>query len=65
MITQADLNHHVKRERQERELAERATDPAVRKSHLALAESHARRAENARAYLKRQAEPARGHAIRT
>jgi len=56
MITQSDLDHHLKRERQERALAERASDPAVRKSHLDLAESHARRAENAKAILERQAE---------
>lgn len=53
MITQADLDHHIKRERQEREFAERATDPAVRRSHLDLAASHARRAANAKARLER------------
>jgi hypothetical protein len=51
MITKQDLDHHLKRERQERERAESATDPSARRSHLDLAESHARRAANARMRL--------------
>jgi hypothetical protein len=58
MITQADLDHHLKRERQERALAERAIDPAIRRAHLELAESHARRVANAKVRLEQQAEPA-------
>lgn len=57
MIKQADLDHHLKRERQERALAEQASDPAARRSHLDLAESHARRAANAKAILARLVEP--------
>lgn len=57
MITQQDLDYHLKREREQRTRAELATDPSVRRSHLDLAKSHARRAENAKEFLKRQNEP--------
>ncbi|WP_380879417.1 hypothetical protein ACFB49_22080 [Sphingomonas sp. DBB INV C78] len=51
MITLADLNHHLRREKEERARADAATDPAVRRSHVELAESHSRRAARARAIL--------------
>ncbi|XHS01094.1 hypothetical protein ACFB49_26960 [Sphingomonas sp. DBB INV C78] len=54
MITISDLNHHLRREKEERALADAATDPAARCSHLELAESHARRAARAKAYLERE-----------
>jgi hypothetical protein len=65
MITQADLDHHLRRERQERALAERASDPGVRRSHLDLAESHARRVEKAKAILERQVEPVQKRSLQT
>ena len=43
MITQADLDHHIRRERYHREASMKTTDPGARKSHIEMAESHARR----------------------
>jgi len=48
MLTQQDLEHHLRREREERS---RAADPAARIAHLELAETDARRAEQAKIRL--------------
>ena len=44
MITQADLQHHLRREREERQRANQASSAEARLAHSALADSHARRA---------------------
>jgi len=54
MITQADLQYHLRREREERERANQASSAEVRRAHLTLAESHARRAANAKVHLDRR-----------
>lgn len=59
MITQYDLDHHIRRERYHREAALKATDPGVRKSHIEMAQSHARRVQIAEAALKRDKGSAR------
>ncbi|MGE3744991.1 MAG: hypothetical protein AB7G25_04610 [Sphingomonadaceae bacterium] len=41
-----DRTHHLRRELEELELAEAATDPAVREAHLKLASWHRKSAEN-------------------
>jgi len=54
MITQADLQYHLRREREERERANQASIAEVRRAHITLAESHARRAAIVKVYLERQ-----------
>lgn len=54
MITHDDLNHHLRREREERARAHTTTNSEAQRAHLQLAESHARRASNARIFLDRQ-----------
>jgi len=51
MLTQQDLEHHLRREREERSRAAAAADPAARIAHLELAETDARRAEQAKIRL--------------
>lgn len=51
MLTQQDLEHHLRREREERARADTAADPSARRSHLELAETHARRAAQAKIRL--------------
>ena len=59
MITQYDLDHHIRRERYHREAALKATDPGVRKSQIEIAQSHARRIQIAEAALKPDQDSAR------
>jgi len=54
MITQADLQHHLRREREERQRANQASSAEARLAHSALADSHARRAAIAKVRLDRQ-----------
>jgi len=44
MLTQSDIDYHLRRERQERGRAQLADDGGARDAHLKLAEDHARRA---------------------
>jgi len=54
MITQADLQHHLRREREERQRAHQASSAEARLAHAKLADSHARRAAIARVRLDGQ-----------
>ena len=45
MIDELEYQHHLRRERQERALADAASDPAVAAVHLEMAKRHAALAE--------------------
>jgi len=46
-MTDEDRAYFTRREREEREIAERASDPSIARAHLQLAEAYARRLREA------------------